>query len=101
MSFDAAQVIASLGADMQGTLTAASGETATVGRASIASELLAMTYGEDDQYTLSVWLDTDDFDTPPTKNQDVTFGGSTYLVLGIANLLSTLRRLDLGGQYGR
>jgi len=100
MSYSAAQLIASLPADMRGTLTTAASETATVGRAGISQEVTATLYGEDQQYTLSLWTNADDYTTAPTKNERVAFGGVSYFVLSVRTFPGSLRRLDLGGKYG-
>ena len=100
MSYSAAQLIASLPAEMRGTLTTTGGESATVGRAGIAQEIAASQYGEDDRYTLSLWVNVDDFATPPTRHERVTFEGTSYFCLSIRTFPGSLRRLDLGGLYG-
>lgn len=99
MSYSAAQLIASLPAEMRGALTNGAGESAIVGRAGISEEVMMTLYGEDEKYTFSLWLDADDFTVPPTRHERVTYEGTQYFVLSLRTFPGSLRRLDLGGKY--
>jgi hypothetical protein len=101
MPYDAAQLIASLPAEMRGTLVTSASQSATVGRASVSSSTLPSDYGDQYEYQLSLWFDATKFATPPTKNERVTFDGVSYFVLAVRTFPGNLRRLDLGGTYGR
>lgn len=101
MSYDAAQVIATLPANMRVSLTNEAGQSATVGRASISSSIIAATYGDESEYQLSYWFDVRDFATAIAPRQRVTVGGVQYYVLAVFVMPGNLRRLDLGGKYGR
>ena len=101
MAYDAAQVIATLPADMRVDLTNEANQTAMVGRASVSASVVAATYGDEQDYQLSYWFDVRDFASPILPRQRVTVGGVQYYVLAVRTFPGNLRRLDLGGKYGR
>lgn len=101
MSYDAAQVIATLPADMRVVLSNEANQSAIVGRASISATIIAATYGDEADYQLSYWFDVRDFATAILPRQRVTVGGVQYYVLAVFTMPGNLRRLDLGGKYCR
>jgi hypothetical protein len=99
MPYDAAQLIATLPADMRAVMVAGA-TNATVGRASVSAENMVTLYGEDNQYTASYWIDVAQV-TLPAVHSRVTIDGESRLVLGTRSYPGDLRRIDVGGEYGR
>ena len=100
MSYEPAQVIASLPSDQRVDLQYDGGDTVTAGRASISADYETTLYGADQQYRGSYYVTTDDIDTEPRERKRVTVAGVNYLIIGVKRYPGTLRRLDVGGQYG-
>jgi len=100
VSYDPAQVIASLPDTQQIDLQYDGGDTVTAGRASISTDYETTLYGADEQYRGSYFVTTDAIDTEPRERKRVTVAGVNYLIIGVKRYPGTLRRLDVGGTYG-
>ncbi len=89
---------------MRGTLTYAS-QSRAAGRATLNAETAHSMYGDEVDYSFSLYIDAGDWTTLPGGNEKVTFvdadGNSTdYVVIARQTMPGDLRRLDLGSLTG-
>jgi len=104
MSYSARSVLKSASVDQRGLLSYSS-TTRDAACATLNQETAHTMYGDEVQYAFSVYIDADDWTNIPEKMVEVSFedaaGTSTsFMVLGVARMPGSLRRLDLGSLTG-